>query len=147
MNDLNKKTYSSTEIGGEAFALHPLNVLEARTLQLKIGKILGAPFIKFLGDGSGTEEEIFVDGLSSALHSIEPEKSVALIQELCELTMNQTKQSPTSYIRDFTGTDTKDLELSFWVVEQVFGNFLGALGQSSLGAQVASFTTNPDSQE
>lgn len=127
---------SQKEFNGTVFVLNKPNVIHARTLQLKIGKILGAPFIKFFGDGSeDAEEDVILDGLSEALHAIEPEQSVMLIKELCELTINQKMQSPTVYERDFDAASTQDIEVAMWVVQEIFGNFLTALSKSGLGAQ------------
>lgn len=122
---------------GKTFVVSKLNVLDARILMGRIGKVLGGPFIKFFGAGDESVEgtELDFDIFASALNSVNPKESVEIIKDLCEITINQSEGRPTKYVTDFSPDKTTDLEVAFWVAEYQFGNFFKALGKSNLGAQ------------
>lgn len=126
-------------IGADIFRLQKMPVYQARLLQVRIGKTLGAPFIKFFGssqeEGDQDAETIMAEGFAAALNSVNPKDTVDLIKDLCELTFNGTHGRRTNYDADFDSSTTSDLEVAFWVVQEQFGNFLTALGQSNLATE------------
>ena len=128
------------EIGGVVYRMPKLNTYEARKMQVRVAKVVGAPFITSAGmiqqDENG--EPIMVSDsntIVSMFNSIDPEVSVDLIKDLCELTYNGTTNRKTNYLTDFDSHDTKDLELAAWVIKEQFGNFLTAFMQSNIGAE------------
>ena len=145
---------SEKEIQGEIFVLPTPNVIKARKLQARIAKTLGAPLIKFFGsqgsEGLSEEEmskELF-SGISDAIMSVDDDASFELVKDVCEMTINQTRQRPTNYLTDFDYKETKDIEVFVWVIGELFGNFLGALSQSGLGAQALQIVSpNQDTSE
>lgn len=118
----------------------PLATIEARKLQLRIASTLGGPFLSaidnVIGDGQDDDDVISMAGFSDALLRVDAEKSVELIKDLCELTMNTTHNRPTNYNLDFTADGTLDIEVAMWMVETHFSNFISALKASPLLTQV-----------
>lgn len=132
--------HSETVINNVAYRMMKLNTYDARLLQLRIGKVLGAPFIKFMGSEDLDSDEdstpaIPVDAISEALMSVDPKSSVDLIRDLCELTYNGSTGRKTDYLNDFDGSTTQDIELVAWVIQEQFGNFLSAFMQSNIANQ------------
>jgi hypothetical protein len=132
-------THSETIIGDTAYRMLKLNTFDARMLQLRIGKTLGAPLIKFFGskdfEEGAQETDLPADAISEALMSVSPEESVNLIKDLCELCYNGKTQKKVNYMNDFSGDEAYDLELMVWVMKEQFGNFISALLKSNISSQ------------
>lgn len=130
---------SQKDFDGEVFVIKKQNVLQARILMARIAKVLGGPFLKLfsldISEDDGDLANLDFGVFSSALASVDPEESVMVIKELCELTINQSKGRPTNYIQDFLPSQSKDLEVAFWVAQEQFGDFFTGLVKSGLGVQ------------
>jgi len=128
--------HSQKEFGGSVFVNTKMNVYDSRVMMARIGKILGGPLMQFFGAEEGATGDEEVDVFAKALASLDPEKSIMIIKDLCELTINQSRGRKTIYIEDFNAHETTDIEVALWVAEEQFGNFFSALGGSTLSADM-----------
>lgn len=134
----------------ETFVLRKPGAVPARKLQLRILNVMGQPFSEFV-EGLENEdiapEQTILYAITKALHSLEPDVSVELIKDLCEMTINQSKGRPTSYEMDFDPiTSSKDLEVAIWVCEEILGKFLKALSESNMLEQITSKLLVPEEE-
>lgn len=143
---------SQKDFYGEIFVLRKPSGYAARILQFRIMNAIGEPFSDFMSaiqdDTIDDVEQLILRAITKALNSVEPDVSVKLIKDLCEMTINQSKGRQTSYDTDFdTIESTKDIEIAIWVVQETLGKFLSALSKSSLPDQILSKLLVPEDEE